>query len=89
MRRRKKSPTTYLTSGKFQHILEQKYGLKIDKDTLVHALASPSDAEQVVLERIAQHKPKLILQAKPQARTQGRHSYLHKQKLHRERRVGS
>lgn len=87
-RRQQKTHQNYLSGGKFQHILEKKYGLKIDKKTLVHALASPSDTEPVVLERVPLQKQKLIVKEKPKKKEQGRHSYLHKLHLRQAQRVG-
>lgn len=84
-RRTKKHSPKYLTGGKFQHILQQKYGLKIEKDVLVKALASPSDTQQVLLERVTLQKPKLIVQEKPKKKVSGRHSHLHKLNIQRAR----
>jgi hypothetical protein len=79
-RRSKTTPTGYLSGGHFQHILETKYGLKIDKEELIHAMASPPDT-LIVLKRVPLPKPKCILAGKPKQKKQGRHSYLHKQRL--------
>ena len=79
-RRAKKLPSGYISSGKFQTILERKYGLKISKKDLVEALAAPPSTI-VVLDRVDLPKPRLILPEKPSKRKPGRHSYLHKQRL--------
>jgi hypothetical protein len=80
------TPSGYLSGGKFQHILQTKYGLKIDKETLVHALASPPDT-QIVLQRVALPKPKLLLAEKQREPKRGRHSWLHKRRLRAAKRM--
>jgi hypothetical protein len=77
-----KSQPGFITCGKFHFLLQRKYGLSIQKEKLIHALAGPRDAV-IPLESIKLPDPQPVLEEQPAKFKRGRLSYLRKQEMRR------